>query len=86
MDEDEIAERRNRNRIIGDKVVMLYTLFLWICYFAAGDPFIWAHSLGISGLFLGFVMYLSYGLGFLATILMIFLVFSGTKHAWKNMN
>jgi len=86
MNEDEIAERRNRNRIVGDKVVMLYTLFLWICYFTVGDAFIWAHSMGISGLFLVFIMYLSYGLGFVATLMMIGLVFSGIEHAWKNMN
>ena len=88
MTEEELQgerERANLNRIKMDKAIILYTVFLWVCYFVYGDPFIWANALGISGWPMFLLMYLSYGCGLLATLGIIYLVLSGTKRAWDEM-
>ena len=86
MNEEETTNRKNRNRILMDKAVMIYTAFLWVCFFVIGDPLVWTSVAGILGLFELFVIYMRFGLGIMGSILLVGLVIMGTKKAWDEYN
>ena len=75
-----------------DKILILYTLFLWVLFFyncnSYGPPyeywyaFTWLEAIGVSGFLYGFIVYLSFGLGIMGTLLGVGTVVMGIRNAW----